>query len=97
MSGSVARRSVRIFIEGRVQGVGYRAWLERAAQRLDLDGWVRNRRDGRVEAVLSGTPEDVERMVEQCARGPSAARVDAVRVSDEPGPIAAGFPVLPTI
>jgi acylphosphatase len=97
MSGSVARRNVRIFIEGRVQGVGYRAWLERAAQRLELDGWVRNRRDGRVEAVLSGRPEHVDRMVEQCARGPAAARVVAIRVRDEPGPIAAGFLVLPTI
>ena len=67
-----------IIVRGRVQGVGYRAWVEDQALRLGLEGWVRNRRDGAVEAVLSGADTAVAQMVESCRRGPSAARVDTV-------------------
>jgi len=71
-----------IVAHGRVQGVGYRAFVEDAALRLDLEGWVRNRRDGAVEAVFSGDNDVVARMVEACRRGPSAAYVDGVDVAD---------------
>ena len=67
-----------IVIHGRVQGVGYRAWMAQQARALDLAGWVRNRRDGSVEAVLAGPEADVAEMIAHCRTGPSAARVDAI-------------------
>jgi acylphosphatase len=72
----------RVVIRGRVQGVGYRVWTEDTALDLGLDGWVRNRRDGSVEAVLAGPEDTVARMIEACRRGPSSARVEAVDVAD---------------
>ena len=63
-----------VVVRGRVQGVGYRAFVEDEALRLGLEGWVRNRRDGTVEAVFSGADEAVAAMIEACRRGPSAAR-----------------------
>lgn len=73
-------KSVRVSIEGRVQGVWYRGWTVQEAQRRGIAGWVRNRRDGTVEAVFHGVDQQVEDMVEACWNGPPAARVDAVRV-----------------
>ena len=54
---------MRVRIEGRVQGVGFRYWMEQAARDLGLDGWVRNRRDGGVEAMISGPPDTVAGMI----------------------------------
>jgi acylphosphatase len=71
-----------VVIRGRVQGVGYRAWAEYTALDHDLEGWVRNRRDGSVEAVFAGSPEAVVQMIEACRRGPPGARVDTVDVRD---------------
>jgi acylphosphatase len=93
----------QVMITGRVQGVGYRAWVEHRARAHGLEGWVRNRRDGSVEALFAGPADVVSEMVARCRRGPSSARVDAVQ--DEPtGPDAlnlrrAGerFSVLPTV
>ncbi|RED32651.1 acylphosphatase [Rhodopseudomonas thermotolerans] len=68
----------QVTIRGRVQGVGYRAWLAHTAEAVGLHGWVRNRRDGSVEAVLAGRDEVVSEMIERCRRGPTAARVEAV-------------------
>jgi acylphosphatase len=88
--------SVRLRITGRVQGVGYRLWAIRTATSLGLRGWVRNRRDGSVEALVTGEPEPVAAMIEACRRGPYAARVTdvtAVRDQDE-GSL--GFTDLPT-
>ena len=70
----------RLAITGRVQGVGYRDWAMETAQRLGLSGWVRNRTDGSVEALVVGDDQAVGRMIEACRRGPSLARVDAVDV-----------------
>ena len=78
MSGAIRR----VLITGRVQGVGYRAWVEHRARAHDLEGWVRNRRDGSVEALFAGPAEVVAAMVASCRRGPSSARVDAV--DDQP-------------
>ncbi|GFO83325.1 MAG: acylphosphatase [Methyloceanibacter sp.] len=91
-----AVKTVTVRIEGRVQGVYYRAWAEQTARRLDLDGWVRNRRDGTVEAVFSGLPSQVDTMLRRCAGGPPDARVTNVIVTDEGGAPPSGFQVLPT-
>ena len=74
--------SVRVIIRGRVQGVGYRAWTEDEALRRDLEGWVRNRRDGTVEAVFSGPDQEVEAMLAACRQGPRGAHVEAVDAVD---------------
>jgi acylphosphatase len=71
-----------VVVRGRVQGVGYRAFVEDEALRLDLAGWVRNRRDGTVEAVFSGPERSVLAVIAECRRGPSSARVDAVDVAE---------------
>ena len=68
-----------VTIRGRVQGVGYRYFVEHEARSRDLEGWVRNRRDGSVEAVFSGSVEAVAAMIAACRRGPSSARVEAVQ------------------
>jgi acylphosphatase len=93
----------RVVIRGRVQGVGYRAWVDRQARRLGLQGWVRNRRDGGVEAVFGGAEDTVANMIAFCRNGPPSARVDEVAEetahADELGLRRAGeaFSVLPTI
>jgi acylphosphatase len=68
----------KVRIQGRVQGVGYRAWVEWEATARDLEGWVRNRRDGSVEALFAGDEEAVAEMIALCRRGPPMAKVDAV-------------------
>jgi acylphosphatase len=92
-----------VTIRGRVQGVGYRYFVEREAQSRDLEGWVRNRRDGSVEAVFAGPGAVVTDMIVTCRRGPSSARVDAVQ-DEAAGPdmlklrrAGERFSVLPTI
>ena len=72
----------RVVIRGRVQGVGFRAWTEVVATERDLEGWVRNRRDGSVEAVFAGTQNTVLAMIELCRQGPRGARVDAIDQCD---------------
>ena len=68
----------RLMIRGRVQGVGYRAWVDHEARRLGLQGWVRNRRDGSVEAVFEGEEKIVTDMIASCRNGPPSSRVDGV-------------------
>ena len=67
-----------VVVHGRVQGVGYRDAAVQAAFTIDVSGWVRNRRDGTVEAHAQGAPDAVERFVEWCRRGPPLARVSNV-------------------
>lgn len=74
-------RTVQVTIKGRVQGVGFRAWLHHQAALHGLKGWVRNRRDGTVEALLSGPADLVEAMLKACHGGPRGSRVEAVEVS----------------
>lgn len=90
-------------MRGRVQGVGYRAFVERKAREQNLDGFVRNRRDGSVEAVFAGAAEAVAAVIEACRRGPRGAVVEAVDV-EEGGPEllqqrnpGERFSVLPTV
>ena len=96
------RRMVRVRIEGKVQGVGYRYWTERIAGELGLAGWVRNRRDGSVEALFTGPAEAVAEMLERCRDGPLGAPLRrgmvevAVESWQEAGDPPGRFDVLPT-
>lgn len=78
----IAMDSIRahLYISGYVQGVGFRYSTVRAARRLGVNGWVRNLRDGRVEAMLEGERADVEQMIDWCRQGPSGAAVSDVEV-----------------
>ena len=79
----MSERVVRhVIVSGRVQGCGYRAWTERQARGRGLEGWVRNRRDGTVEAVFCGPAADVEAMIVACHQGPALARVTGVVARD---------------
>ena len=89
-------KSVRARITGRVQGVGFRAFVEQAADRLGVSGWVRNRRDGSVEAVIAGDTSKVDELLTLCWQGPPAAKVDGVSVEDAPEPSGQGFETKPT-
>ncbi|MHB8463435.1 MAG: acylphosphatase [Acidimicrobiales bacterium] len=79
----MGRIALRLVIAGRVQGVGFRESCRRVAAAADVDGWVRNRADGRVEAWLEGEASAVERVAAWCQRGPAYASVGAVEVTDE--------------
>lgn len=81
----------RIHVKGKVQGVWFRAWTIEQATELGLDGWVRNRHDGSVEAVAVGPADKVEELIARCRQGSPASRVDAVFVEETPGIVAAGF------
>ena len=83
-------------IKGRVQGVGYRAWTLGRARELGLLGWVRNRRDGSVEAVFKGDDDKVVRMLEDCRRGPRSAVVSEVVATAAPDESWPDFSVRPT-
>ena len=96
MSGESKERTVRVRIAGRVQGVGFRYWTEETACGLGLAGWVRNRRDGSVEALFSGPAGTIAEMVRRCHRGPRAAQVRSVEVLEECGTAPAGFEMRPT-
>lgn len=72
-----------IFVSGRVQGVYFRKHVQEAAWAAGVTGWVRNRRDGRVEAVFEGEAKAVEKMIKWCEKGPPSASVEDVEVIDE--------------
>jgi acylphosphatase len=87
----------RLRIEGRVHGVGYRDWMIREAERLGLSGWVRNRGDGSVEAVVAGQEAAVQALLSACRRGPRLARVDRIEESFCEMPQERGFHRLPSL
>lgn len=89
-------RAVHVSITGLVQGVGYRAFVEREARSRGLAGWVRNRLDGSVEAVFAGTADAVDSMLGACRLGPRLAEVHEVLVSEFAEPVGPDFRVLPT-
>jgi acylphosphatase len=92
-----------VIFRGRVQGVGFRDFIERAAARQGVEGWVRNRRDGTVEALIAGTLEQIEQVIALGRRGPRAANVEAVDVREGGAselalrPAGAPFVTLPTV
>lgn len=88
-------KAERVRITGRVQGVWYRAWTVEQAQARGLDGWVRNRQDGSVEALFVGAGDKVDDMIAACHRGPEHARVEAVLREPAQGIVGDGFRQLP--
>lgn len=92
-----AQRTVHLRIKGLVQGVYYRAWTAENAQARGLTGWVRNRRDGSVEALFHGAQDTVAQMVELCRHGPRDAQVEAVEIIQEGGSAPASFEMRPTV
>jgi acylphosphatase len=91
-----AAETLRLRITGKVQGVGYRLWATRTAASLGLRGWVRNRRDGSVEALVTGRPENVAAMVDAAHKGPPDARVAELTATPEDEDGSVGFTALPT-
>lgn len=89
-------RTIHLQIHGRVQGVNFRAWTAEQAKNRSLSGWVRNRRDGSVEAVFQGAPENVAEMIDLCRDGPLDAKVENVEIIQEGGVAPPGFEVRPT-
>jgi len=77
------RVRARVIVEGRVQGVFFRHHTEEMAFNLDVKGWVKNRRDGSVEALFEGEKEKVDQIIQWCHRGPSEARVTKVHTTWE--------------
>lgn len=97
MSGHQEVVTMKVRIHGRVQGVGYRAWTAKSAKELELDGWVRNCADGTVEAEFHGPLEVVKRMIEECHKGPWAAKVTQVEPESVEGNPAKGFEIKDTV
>ena len=89
-------RRVRVIVRGGVQGVGYRYTMRIVAQRAGVTGWVRNRRDGSVEAEVQGSDEQVDEVLAWMAQGPPGSRVDEAMVTDAAPTADRGFEVLPT-
>jgi acylphosphatase len=90
-------RCVHVIITGRVQGVGFRAWVADQAQRLKINGWVRNRSNGSVEALFSGESHKVEHMLGLCDSGPNTAQVDEIVIIAEDEKSLPHFEVLETM
>jgi acylphosphatase len=89
--------SMRLRIEGFVQAVGYRNFVIEQARALSLDGWVRNRTDGTVEALVSGSTKSVEAFVSACARGPAGSKVKSIDVHKAEPPEEKGFARRPSV
>jgi len=92
----VAEKAVHVVISGRVQGVWFRGWMKREAATRQVTGWVRNRRDGTVEAVFAGAAADLDSLIAACHHGPPAARVIDVQVTPTANPGLGDFRHLPT-
>ena len=90
-------KALRLLIYGRVQGVFFRDWTVKTASNLSLNGWVRNRSDGTVEALIVGENHIVDKMVEECRIGPKIAKVDNIEISNTIGIVKDGFEQKPTV
>lgn len=88
---------MRLRIEGRVQAVGYRNFIIAEAQRLGVDGWIRNRSDGTVEALASGETKAVEALITACMRGPEGSKIDNVELHNSEAPAEKGFRRRPSV
>ena len=89
-------KTLQVRITGRVQGVGYRAWMEQAARARGMGGWARYRRDGSVEALITGPDDKIDEMLGYLWVGPTDSRVARVDTEPAPLPMQLGFRTLPT-
>jgi acylphosphatase len=89
--------ALRVIIAGRVQGVGYRDWMAHRARKLGLAGWVRNRADGTVEALIEGDPAATADLLRSCRRGPPLAAVTSIVEYEAEPPEEPGFLRRPTV
>ncbi len=97
VTGMISSRSVQVRISGNVQGCAYRDWTEKNAHLLGLAGWVRNRKDGSVEAMFAGPDTSVSEMISRCKDGPQSAEVETVDILKEGcGRFSDEFDILPT-
>jgi acylphosphatase len=87
--------TMRVRVEGKVQGIGFRAYAVRQALALNLKGWVRNRADGAMESFITGEVKDVERFVQACMKGPEGAKVTNIDLIADTDPGSEGFVELP--
>jgi acylphosphatase len=88
--------AVHLIVSGRVQGVGYRYWMQQEAVDLGLSGWVRNRADGSVEMVVSGEGDAIAAMISRCHTGPAGASVNDIAQSVWTGAVPQDFAILET-
>jgi len=91
MGSGDARRQVQVVVRGRVQGVSFRAWIVTEAEQRAIDGWVRNRADGAVEAIMAGPTDAIDAMIDACREGPALALVTDVIALDTTETPDAGF------
>ncbi len=96
-AGSTAEKTIRVRVTGRVQGVWFRGWIAEMVKLIGVTGWVRNRRDGSVEALFSGEASAVDEMIALCHDGPTHARVERIDVLDEPDYEGMGFETRGTV
>lgn len=87
--------TMRVRVEGAVQGVGFRVFAARQAEEFNLKGWARNRADGTMEALVKGTVKDVEKFVQACMKGPEGAKVTNIDLSIDTDSGSGGFVILP--
>lgn len=89
--------SMRLRIEGFVQAVGYRNFAMEEARKLGLDGWIRNRTDGTVETLVSGSTKAVEAFIASCARGPAGSKVTGIELHNSEPPTEKGYHRRPSL
>ncbi len=77
-------KSFHLIISGGVQGIGYRAWLKRQAEKLAIVGWVKNREDGAVEAVIQGDGKNLKQLIQKAKQGPEVGWVESVTYEERP-------------
>lgn len=91
------QKALRVLISGRVQGVFFRDWTVKTAIKNGINGWVRNRSDGSVEALFVGENNGVDLMVKECQIGPTSAKVEKIEITNAIGIVKDGFEQKPTV
>jgi acylphosphatase len=89
-------KTLHLMIHGRVQGVGYRAWMAATARQLCITGWARNRREGTVEAIIHGEETELDDLIALCQSGPPAAQVEHIDIAISDITAPESFLTLPT-
>lgn len=82
---------LRVFVTGKVQNTGYRDWAVRTARELGVSGWVRNRKDGRIELLIAGDETATDAMTDACRTGPPMSRVETVEANPDSERVPKGF------